>query len=196
MPSITYYPSIPQPADAIAASQPQILANFTGIMTFVDVNHYDFSSDNAGKHMFVSLPVQASAPNTAAGEVALFSQTSALTGVPELAFQRQTAGAIIEFTSATLTSPGWSRDPSGLLKKWGTATITGNTTFTLPTGATIPVFSTVVGVIVVPVYSGGTDANLAVSIVSYTTTTFTAYGSPRTTTGPAVVPCIYWVWGT
>jgi hypothetical protein len=142
---MAYNPNIPQATDIPAQSQSQILANFTDIYNWVGVNHVSFDLTGAGKHNFVSMPVQGSTPVTVAGELALFSQTSAITGVPEMAWVQQSSGAVVEFTSSGSLSSGWFRTASNILVKWGTATETGAATVVFPTvdggGQTIPAFA-------------------------------------------------------
>ena len=61
---MAYSPNIPQPTDIPANSQPQLLANFQGINTLINVNHIGFDVTDQGKHKWVSMPVQLAAPGT------------------------------------------------------------------------------------------------------------------------------------
>jgi len=139
----SYNPNIPAATDVISVSQGQLLLNFQALQAWIDVNHVDYASVNAGKHFFVEFPVQSPVPTTGASEVGLYCQTSAFSGNPELVFSHQSAGGIYEFTSAGLASPGWARLPSGVLYKWGTGSPSGsgNYTVTFPVASTIPVFA-------------------------------------------------------
>lgn len=150
---MAYNNSIPQPTDALKNSQADLLANFQAIKTLIDVNHGTFDSANQGKHLYVSFPVQGASPATLAGEVALFSRASSYTGVTELSYRRESNGAVTECTAADLTiGQGWSFMPSGLLLKWGYATVAGSgaQTILFPVGPTIPVFSAAVSAQITP----------------------------------------------
>jgi hypothetical protein len=120
-----YDENIPQPTDTPAASQPQLLANFQAINTLVNVNHVEFDDPDQGKHKWVSMPDQAVAPATAAAEVAIFGFTSPETGATELYFRKPSSGDQIPMTESGGTTTGWSMLPSGLLIKWGSATVNG-----------------------------------------------------------------------
>jgi len=119
-----YNPNIPQPTDLLSVSQGNLLNNFGAIQALIDVNHVDFAAAGAGKHFFIEMPVQVAPPVTVAGEVGLYSQTSAVTAQPELVFARQlgsTAPAAVqvtEFTSAIWLNPGYTKLPSGIMLKW------------------------------------------------------------------------------
>ena len=140
----TYNNNIPQPTDPLSQSQSDILENFQEIYTLIGVNHVNFGAVGEGKHNYVTMPVQGSTPVTAAGELALFSQTSAISGNPAMAWVQQSNGAVIEFTTAGNLVLGWFRTPSGILVKWGSASGTGLSIVTFPVidggGQTIPSF--------------------------------------------------------
>jgi len=183
---MAYDSTIPQASDKIKDSQPQILANFSGIKTLVDINHVTFDDPNEGKHKYVSMPEQSSAPTVAANELALFSQEGTYTSVSELAFRRESSGDVVEFTGAGKTNVGWTILPSGILIKWGrSSSSTGTTNITWPTGATIPVFSTVYTVVLTPLNATAGDIDSAVRLISFSTTQISIYISKRTTTGAA-----------
>lgn len=125
---MAYNPSIPQPTDIPAQSQPQLLANFQGIDTLINVNHVDFDLPDQGKHKWVSMPNQASDPATLATEVAIYGSTSSDTTDIELTFRRPTDGQVIYMTANSGTNNGWTMLPSGIMMKWGTTNATGATT--------------------------------------------------------------------
>ena len=123
--AITYYPAVPAATEDQDQTQPQILANFTGINNWTAVNHYNFADANSGKHKFLQMPEQSSAPAIAANEGALYTKEGATSTVTELAFRRE-SGAVIEMTATgTSGTTRWSMLPSGLLMKWGTKTAQG-----------------------------------------------------------------------
>ncbi len=120
-----YDETIPQPTDTPAVSQPQLLGNFAAIDALVNVNHVDFDLPDQGKHKWVSMPDQIAAPTTAAGEVAIFGFTSVETAATELFFRRPSNGTQVPMTERDGTVAGWTMLPSGLLVKWGSATVNG-----------------------------------------------------------------------
>ena len=142
---IAYKPGIPTASDLLSQSQDDILNNFAGIKTLVDVNHVTFDATNQGKHYFIQFPVQVPVPTTGAGEVGLYSQTSTLSGNPELVYAPESAATPIEFTSSVQNEQGYAILPSGIIMKWGSGTVNANTTATVnfATGAGVPTYTTV-----------------------------------------------------
>lgn len=138
----TYNNNIPQATDRLKDSQGSLLSNFQSIANVINLNHVAFNASGEGKHKFVEMPVQSPVPTTVAGEVGLYCQTSALTGVPALVFAPQSAGTPVEFTSSLQATNGWARLPSGILLKWGQAIVNpGDDIVTFPVAANIPAFS-------------------------------------------------------
>lgn len=121
---MAYNQNIPQPADQLKNSQPQLLANFQEINTLVNVNHIGFNLGDEGKHKFLQMPEQVAAPVTNASEIALFSIVGAISGVTELNFKRSgNPLTSIPFTEGLLATPGWTILPCGLVVKWGSEVI-------------------------------------------------------------------------
>lgn len=182
-----YNANIPQPGDIPAQSQSQLLANFQEISNLIGVNHVNFGSGNEGKHNFVTMPVQGAAPVTAAGELALFSQTSAISGLPAMAWVQQSAGTVVEFTTAGSLTLGWFRTPSNILVKWGSNTFTGAGVINFPVidggGQTIPAFTlNPVNIQFTPL---GVDA--FVTLTASSNLAMTVSCTQRTTTAAATV---------
>lgn len=185
---------VPQSGQTLAQTQPDIRNNFSVINTAFGVNHIDYNVADQGKHKFVTMPVQGSSPTTAAGELALFSRTSTLTSVPELAFRKQSNGAVVEFTSSSQTANGWTRLPSGILLKWGNGSANGLTNVTFPAGATIPAFTTIFSIQITTAYVNATDnPNGFVRLNNFVApyTQFSVFGSPRTSSGTFAVTFQY-----
>lgn len=183
-----YNANIPQATDVLSQSQADILANFQDIFTLVGVNHVNFGAVGAGKHNFVTMPVQGASPATIAGELALFSRTSAITGNPAMAWRQQTNGAVIEFTSAGSLVSGWFITPSGITVKWGTASATGAAAVNFPTidggGQAIPAFTLApVNIQFSPIGGGDTF----VSLVSATNLLMNVNCTARTSTSAVLV---------
>lgn len=196
-----YLPNIPIGTDQLSVSQPQIQSNFTIIQNGFDINHIDFDAANAGKHMYVELPVAAGNPIPPivfpAGEIALYAAT--LNGFNELYLNKTygTGPTVLQtpITASILSASylpnsntgSWTYLPSGLLLNSGSGsgTFSGLVTVT-PGGTGFPGFQRIFSVIVCP-YNGSTNAdlNFAVRLVGITGTNFTIYVSSRTNTGAA-----------
>lgn len=133
---MAYNQNIPQPADQIKNSQPQILANFQEINTALAVNHVGFNDADQGKHKFIQFPRQVATPATAPTETALFSKIGEKSGESELNFVRQDNGIVIPFTESLINPDnGWTFYPSGFLCKWGYAAVNAG----VGTGATFSI---------------------------------------------------------
>jgi len=174
---VAYKNIIPAAGDLLSQSQDDILNNFIAIKTLVDINHVTFDAAGQGKHNFIQFPVQALAPTTVAGEVGLYSQTSVLTGNPELVFSHESAGSGWEFTSAVKAETGFATLPSGIIFKWGSGTVNANTTAvaTFAVGAGIPVFTTVYNMQVTR--QGATGESGVLYSQSFTTTNVTVFNT-------------------
>jgi hypothetical protein len=141
---MAYTPSIPQSTDIPATSQGQILANFQGIKTLVDVNHITFDAVGQGKHNLVTMPVQGADPVTIAGEMALY--TKSVGGVPNLFLAPQNAGTVINMLPQFVgtQAAGFVTFPGGFKMAWGTdvtnaaAIGAAGKTVNLATGAFLP----------------------------------------------------------
>jgi len=174
---VAYNPSIPTASDKLSQSQDDILNNFIGINTLVNVNHVTFDKPNEGKHHFVEFPVQGFAPVTVASEVGLYCQTSALSGNPELVFSHQSASSAYEFTASVMAETGYAILPSGIIFKWGSGSVNANTTAVaaFAIGVGIPVFTTVYNVSVTR--EGSTGETGVLYYQSYTTADVTVFNT-------------------
>lgn len=180
---MAYTNNIPTATATPSSEQQLITDNFAELDTCLSVNHVALNDANQGKHKHVTFPEQSSNPSTAADETAIFSKLSALSAETELFIRKEGDGTVYEFTSSGAAQVGWTRLPSGILIKWAGGLITaasGLTTYTWPTGATIPAFTNVFTALVSPRGSGNEDK--AVFLNSIATTYVTLYGTYRTTT--------------
>lgn len=178
---MSYNANIPQPTDIPANSQPQLLANFTGINTLINVNHVGFDLADQGKHKWVSYPDQiATNPSTLATEVATYCITSADSGNLELTFRRPSDGAIIPMTATGGTTNGWTMLPSGLLMKWAVGA--GSGAFTINANAFGKAFT---NILFAQVSNADTSYNTA-----YVYGTRTAPVFPATTTTSISIVCM------
>jgi hypothetical protein len=188
---MAYDNTIPKPTDKLKDSQADLLANFVAIQTLIEVNHGTFGASDQGQHKFITLPTQSSDPTINAAEIGLFSKNF-LAWNNQLRVQRNSGGNLVPFTAVDGGTPGWTFLPSGILLKWGTATGTGLATLTFPTGANIPVFSSVYSVQLTTTNSGITESDTFCRLVDFNATRFRMYCSPRTTaTGAAFAACNY-----
>ena len=97
----TYTSNIPQPGDNPSDSQPLILNNFIALGTALAQNHVGMGDlSNRGKHNFLQMPEQGSAPTTASDEGGLY--TKAVSAVTQLFWRNENNGTEQQFTN---TSP-------------------------------------------------------------------------------------------
>jgi hypothetical protein len=125
---MAYNNAIPQPTDQIKNSQSQILSNFQGIKTLIDVDHVTFDLANQGKHNHVTMPVQSAHP-VSPGNGAIYFKLSPSSGVNETYVRVTRPGATqttVAFTSSVLSTTvpvndmeGWTYLPSGIYLQWG-----------------------------------------------------------------------------
>jgi len=195
---MVYTANIPASTDNPSQSQGQIQANFNSINTAFNLNHGHFDVvGEEGKHLFMQMPVQASAPTTLINEGALYTRTSALTGVTELVYGRQSNGSQIEFTGFLGATDGWTILPSGLLLKWGqVAGGAGNNAVLFPVGATIPAYTTAIYSAFVSVVDSGATPNTFATLGSYIGFTgINVFCSQRTATTSSAATFNYFVIG-
>lgn len=168
---MAYDNSIPNASDKLKNSQPQIKDNFAALKTLIDVNHGTFGAADQGKHKFVTMPEQSSAPTTAADEMALY--TKAVSGVTQMFLRNEGNGAEVDFTSAVKSNSNGSLTlPCGIILKWGRATTAANGLLTVT-------FSTAFPTAILTAYAtvavvGGSNANAEANdryarIYNYTT---------------------------
>lgn len=174
---MAYKSAIPLATDLLSQSQDDIKVNFLAIKTLVDINHVTFDAGGGGKHAFVQFPVQSPVPTTGAGEVGLYSQTSTITGNPELVYAPESAATTYEFSSAVKNEKGYAMLPSGIIMKWGSGTVNANTTAvaTFEAGAGVPAFTTVYNVQVTR--QGATGETGVLYYQSVTTTNITVFNT-------------------
>ena len=118
-----------------SASQPKITANFQAIKTVVEINHEAFNDADEGKHKFLQMPDQTSAPATAANEGGLYTKDSTGTN---LFFREESSGDELQLTNAfTAAATGNIIIPGGIRLSWGQVTMTTSPSSTVsPTGIT------------------------------------------------------------
>lgn len=130
-----YQSNIPQPDDSFSKSQEDLLNNFQTLNIGFNKNHEDLNKPNDnGKHKFLNMPSQESAPTTTATEGALF--TKDVSGNPCLFFKEKSNGSELQITNAfTANSTGNIVIPGGIRLSWGNATVVLTQSGTIsPTG--------------------------------------------------------------
>jgi hypothetical protein len=118
---MAYNQNIPQASDDPSQSQSQILGNFQEIHTDFANNHVsltDATSADRGKHKFLQMPSQSSAPTTGSTEGALYTKT--VSSVVELFYRFQSNGTEYQLTgNYNAASSGHITFPGGLIMNWG-----------------------------------------------------------------------------
>lgn len=125
----TYTSNIPQPGDNPSQSQDQILQNFQSISTNNSVNHVAFNDADQGKHKFLQMPEQSSAPSTGANEGGLY--TKEVSSITQLFWRNESSGTEQQFTNLLPNTVAPNRDWSfadGLQLRLGTIAHTGTST--------------------------------------------------------------------
>lgn len=123
--------NIPQPTQTLGQTWNAINQNFNNIEAAFIVNHVDYvdGTGNQGKHILVTMPVNAAPTPTLAGEMSLYTQLVGM--VPQLFLQPQTGGTPVNISSVTYQNAlpwvfgnqGSTQLPSGVILKWGNATV-------------------------------------------------------------------------
>ncbi len=184
---MAYTANVPQGTQRISDTQPLILGNFQDIPVLLDVNHYSFSSGDAGKHRFITMPQLAAAPAAfAANEMGLFVKNEALTAQSEM-YVRRAASTDVPFTARDASTPaGWTYLPSGLIIKWNTFSTGGVAVSTVDTNTFGPTITTLLNVQLTVYNTAATDQDYYAYVRTLNSPAggqFTALGVNRTTTG-------------
>lgn len=188
---MSYQPNIPVATDDPSVSQSTIQSNFGTINTAFSVNHVALGSGGSqGKHNFVEMPNQGSAPTTISGEGTLYTKAVSdhASTASQLFYTQDASGKEYQLTR-TLTAPfasfsanpGWSFLPGGLLIQWGTNTSASGTTITFPVS-----FSSACYSVQMTVTQNTTNRHFAyarsTSMTSFVTTQLDSGGSAETNT--------------
>ena len=169
---------VPLPTQSLAATQVPIRQNFsTYIGPQYAIDHQAFNSaSNNGYHLKVTLVPPADStipaaatngwvvfpaiPDTAFNVVGVATYPFTL-ATQELNIRKDGSIPVIPFTAKDAVNEGWSYLPSGILLKWGSRGVapavggSANTTgadrqVTFPVGANIPVYTTLLQVLITP----------------------------------------------
>lgn len=151
----TYFNNIPQPNDDPSVSQGQLLANFGSLSSWVNIDHVDFASPDAGKHAKVTFPVQGATPVFSGTEYGLFNQLDPFSATNQIYLSNPVTGQQVPFALSNLNTigttgvrNGYFYLPCGFLVKFGTinSVTNGVNPYNLPvvdaSAAAIPAFTT------------------------------------------------------
>lgn len=131
---MAYDNNVPQATQTVASTQPLIQGNFAAIDTVFAKNHVAFNDGNEGKHKFMQMPEQSSAPSTAANEGALYTKESG--SITELFFRRESNGSEIQLTGQASGTTNGSVSIGGIIIKWGSVSVAEGANGTLVTFTT------------------------------------------------------------
>lgn len=164
---MAYNQNIPQASDDPSQSQGQLLANFQALDTFLALNHVELNASGEGKHKFLQMPEQASAPTTASDEGGLY--TKDVSGATQLFFRRESSGDEYQLTGAfTAAQPGSLVFPGGLIFNWGAVTAgSGGASQSWNTAFTSSVFS-----VLATSLNNSASSNATVENITLTQATF------------------------
>ena len=96
---MSLYVDTPIPTNKPSSDQPNIRNNFQVLQQTQDVNHVALSDiTNRGKHKFLQMPSQGSAPTTASNEAAVYTKTNS--GSVDLYIRRPSSGTEVKLTNA------------------------------------------------------------------------------------------------
>lgn len=172
---MAYNAAIPLSTDKLSSSQVDIYNNFQALGTYVAIDHAGLNTTNSGMHAKITFPIATAPAVSAAGFIGLYGANDAA-GNAQIWVNNVAPKAQIPITAGDLSAEGWAYLPSGLIIKWGRASVTAGATGTAhsyPTGLGIPVFSAIVSVQLTGIW-GQTGDNYALWVKSPTTTGFIA----------------------
>ena len=89
---MTYQPDIPKSGDTLGGTRAQINTNFQNLNTAFSANHSALTVSTVGKHIFMQMPEQASAPATAIDEGALYTIEGISPAQTNLVFRAENSG--------------------------------------------------------------------------------------------------------
>lgn len=117
---MTYTVGVPFDGQSLSNSKPQVRSNFTVLNTAFSQNHVALGAVDQGKHKFLQMPQQGSAPVTSVDEGGLYAKI--VSGVTSLFWRQQNNGSEIRLTGVTpvALANGYSTLPGGLIIQWGT----------------------------------------------------------------------------
>lgn len=159
---MSYTADIPVTGDSLGGTRDRIRTNFQLIDTVMAVNHVAFSDSGSGKHKFLQMPEQASAPTTAANEGGFYAKVGTNPAETNLFFRGEGDGYEYQLTRVISASTsrfanntaylanhtgGWTFLPGGLLFQYGSRSSPGTSgTITFPVAFTTGYYSITIGI--------------------------------------------------
>jgi len=157
---MTYTQNLPVSGDSLGGTRDRIRVNFQQIATVEAVNHVAFNSTGEGKHKFLQMPEQASAPTTAVDEGGFYAKVGTSPAESNLFFRGENSGYEYQLThvdssltasfstSAGTNDSGWTFLPGGMLLQYGLRSVAASgsaTTITYPKAFATAVYSITIG---------------------------------------------------
>lgn len=163
------YVQVPKSGQTLGQTRDQIRENIQALNASLELNHVGLDQGaQTGKHKFVEMPNQGSAPTTIAGESSIYSKVGT-SGSQLYLIRDAVAGTETQLTTAAITAPTvatngvtWLPGVASvgcLLYQWGRITgpgaTTGSVVFPTPFRAATPPYSVTFGYAV----TSGTNAH-------------------------------------
>lgn len=166
---MSYTADIPVTGDSLGGTRDRIRTNFQLIQSLITANHEDFGSGfGQGKHKFLQMPEQGSAPATAVNEGGLYTKVGTNPAETNLFFRAEDSGGgggfeyqltkVIAVSTALFgnntvayvanNNGGWTFLPGGLVMQYGRRTTPGSSgtvSFPIPFPSGNAPFSIVMG---------------------------------------------------
>ncbi len=120
---MSYIPRPKASGDDLVSSRDPIRTNFTLLQDRFDENHVNLDGGSGGgKHSFLQMPVQASAPTTAASEGGLYVADDS-GGAAQLFYREESNGTTNQLTGGTVAAQGSITLAGGTVMKWGVSSV-------------------------------------------------------------------------
>lgn len=140
---------VPNSGQSLGQTKSPIRTNFSLIQTAQDTNHVALGLAGQGKHKFLQMPEQGSAPATAVNEAGFYAKVGTFPAESNLFFRGENSGFEYQFTRAVSASTasfgnntvalpsangfgGWTFLPGNLLMQFGTFNPNTSTTVQFP----------------------------------------------------------------
>jgi hypothetical protein len=152
---------VPIIGDSLGSTRDRIRGNFQQINTVFAINHIAFNQTGQGKHPFLQMPEQVTAPITLANEAGFYPKVGTNPAETNLWMRGENNGFEYQLTAADQTNVGvfgnntayaanqtggWTFLPGGLIMQYGLITVApngGTATITFPKAYTSQVYSVV-----------------------------------------------------
>src|SRR3990167_2843743 len=197
------YTLLPNSGQSLGQTRSDIRTNFSLIQTAQDTNHVAIDGSGAGKHKFLQMPEQGSAPATAADEAGFYAKVGTTpaqsnlffrgensVGGPPGGFEYQLTRAIsastASFGNITTALPssngfgGWTFLPGNLLMQFGTFNPNTSITVEFP----IPFNATPFSIQLTGSFDNSTAFRVGVSTGTVTSSQFVFEGSVTSHANP------------